>query len=74
MLSSLSRGSPVEKLRWVFSLYDIHGDGYITKEEMVAVVTAIYDLLGESTSPIVEATSAEDHVEKIFKVMKLFSR
>lgn len=69
MLSSLSRGSPVEKLRWIFSLYDMHGDGYITKEEMIFVVTAVYELLGESTLPVVEATSAIDHVEKIFKLM-----
>ena len=69
MLSSLSRGSPIEKLRWIFGLYDIHGDGYITKEEMNFVVTAVYELLGESTLPVVEATSAIDHVDKIFKLM-----
>ncbi|KAF9407006.1 hypothetical protein HW555_012822, partial [Spodoptera exigua] len=46
-LSILSRGTLEEKLRWTFSLYDINGDGCITKEEMTEIVTAIYDLMGK---------------------------
>ena len=68
MLSLLSRGSPVEKLRWIFSLYDMKGDGFITREEMLFVVTSVYELLGDSTLPVVEVTSAEEHVDKIFEV------
>ncbi|KAI8421575.1 hypothetical protein MSG28_009596 [Choristoneura fumiferana] len=53
-LSVLSRGSLEEKLRWTFSLYDINGDGCITKEEMTDIVTAIYDLMGRVSDPLVE--------------------
>ncbi|XP_055709072.1 Kv channel-interacting protein 4-like isoform X2 [Phlebotomus papatasi] len=44
-LSILSRGSLEEKLTWTFALYDINGDGYVTKEEMTDIVTAIYDMV-----------------------------
>jgi hypothetical protein len=73
MLSILSRGSPIEKLSWIFSLYDIKGDGIISKEEMIFVVSSVYELLGESTLPVVEANSAEDHVQRIFEVSHCFS-
>lgn len=70
MLSSLSRGSPVEKLRWIFNLYDIQCDGFITKSEMIMIVSSIYDMLGEQTRPLVEKITAEEHVGKIFNVSR----
>lgn len=33
-----------EKLTWTFALYDINGDGCVTREEMTDIVTAIYDM------------------------------
>lgn len=68
ILSKVSRGSVQEKLQWIFGLYDLNGDGLITKTEMVDVVRSIYEMLGRSTQPIVEDSSAKDHVEKIFHV------
>lgn len=35
-----------EKLHWIFNLYDIDGDGFISKNEMQIIVSAIYDMLG----------------------------
>lgn len=35
---------------WTFSLYDINGDGRITREEMTDIVTAIYELMGKGPS------------------------
>lgn len=58
-----------EKLQWTFSLYDINGDGYITRDEMTDIVTAIYELMGrhpDSTGP--EEEKIKDKVEKIFQV------
>jgi len=46
-LSVLSRGNLHEKLLWTFSLYDTNGDGIVTKDEMLDIVTAIYDLMGK---------------------------
>ncbi|XP_055709078.1 Kv channel-interacting protein 4 isoform X4 [Phlebotomus papatasi] len=70
-LSILSRGSLEEKLRWTFSLYDINGDGFITREEMTDIATAIYDLVGHL--PIdPTATSEEDRIRE--KVDRIFQK
>lgn len=69
ILSKVSRGSVEEKLQWVFGLYDLDGDGLISKTEMVDVVRSIYEMLGRATRPQVEDTSAKDHVEKIFHLI-----
>nr|CAD7442656.1 unnamed protein product [Timema bartmani] len=66
ILSKVSRGSVQEKLQWIFGLYDLNGDGLISKSEMLDVVTSIYDMMGRSTDPVVEENSAKEHVEKIF--------
>lgn len=66
ILSKVSRGSIEEKLQWVFGLYDLNGDGCISKAEMTDVVTSIYEMLGRATIPLVDDSSAKDHVEKIF--------
>ncbi|XP_071040749.1 Kv channel-interacting protein 4-like [Parasteatoda tepidariorum] len=71
MLSILSRGNVPEKLEWVFNLYDINGDGYITKQEMLNIVSAIYDMLGHYTDPAVTEHSAKEHVDKIFHLIDL---
>uniref|UniRef100_A0A3B4V022 Kv channel interacting protein 3b, calsenilin n=2 Tax=Seriola dumerili TaxID=41447 RepID=A0A3B4V022_SERDU len=68
-LSVLLRGSVTEKLRWAFNLYDINKDGYITKEEMLAIMTSIYDMMGRYTSPSVREESPFEHVEKFFQKM-----
>ncbi|XP_075222966.1 A-type potassium channel modulatory protein KCNIP1-like isoform X2 [Lycorma delicatula] len=68
-LSILSRGSLDEKLRWTFSLYDINGDGRITREEMTDIVTAIYDLMGKFTDPSLEEGTVAAKVDRIFQKM-----
>lgn len=67
-LSILSRGSLEEKLRWAFSLYDINGDGCITREEMTDIVTAIYELMGKLAEPSVDDDTIKDKVDRIFEV------
>lgn len=67
-LSILSRGSLDEKLRWAFSLYDINGDGCITKEEMTDIVTAIYELMGKIAEPCVDEETIKEKVDRIFQV------
>ncbi|XP_062339819.1 calsenilin-like isoform X1 [Osmerus eperlanus] len=68
-LSVLLRGSVTEKLRWAFNLYDINKDGYVTKEEMLAIMTSIYDMMGRYTSPSVRDDDPVEHVEKFFQKM-----
>lgn len=45
-LSTLLRGSIYEKLRWTFKLYDINGDGCITRAELGEIVLAVHELIG----------------------------
>lgn len=67
-LSILSRGSLEEKLRWTFSLYDINGDGYITREEMTDIVTAIYELMGRLPDTCPDEEKIKEKVDRVFQV------
>lgn len=67
-LSILSRGSIDEKLRWTFSLYDINGDGYITREEMTDIVTAVYELMGKFADPNLDHEGVREKVDRMFQV------
>ncbi|KAG7166645.1 Kv channel-interacting protein 4-like 1 [Homarus americanus] len=58
--------SPLD-LRYTFILYDINNDGYITKEELIDIVTSVYDLMGDQTTPGIDDGTAIDHVDKVFE-------
>jgi len=45
-LSVMTRGSPDEKLEFAFSMYDLDGNGFITKEEMARIMDSFYKLVG----------------------------
>ncbi|XP_067879299.1 calsenilin-like isoform X1 [Heterodontus francisci] len=68
-LSVLLRGTVNEKLNWAFNLYDINKDGYITKEEMLAIIQSIYDMMGKYTYPILHQDAPFEHMEKFFQKM-----
>ena len=72
-LSVLSRGSLQEKLQWAFCLYDINGDGIITKDEMLDIVSAVYDLMGKFAEPSINEHTARDHVDRVFQVNNYYS-
>ncbi|XP_053346573.1 Kv channel-interacting protein 1 isoform X3 [Clarias gariepinus] len=68
-LSILLRGSTQEKLQWTFNLYDINRDGYINKEEMTDIVSAIYDMMGKYTYPALKIDTPKQHVDAFFQKM-----
>ncbi|XP_022253551.1 calsenilin-like [Limulus polyphemus] len=66
-LSALTRGSTLEKLQWTFNLYDINGDGCISREEMCEIIMAVYSLMGRFAEPSVDEASAREHSERVFQ-------
>ncbi len=43
-LSITAKGSLEEKLDWAFGLYDTNGDGFISRQEMLEIVTVNYNM------------------------------
>ncbi|ESN99299.1 hypothetical protein HELRODRAFT_66963, partial [Helobdella robusta] len=66
-LSLLLRGTMLEKLQWVFSLYDVNRDGVITSEEMQMVVSSVYDIMGKFCSSKIDDTVIKNHVDALFE-------
>jgi len=49
-LSVLTRGTPEEKLTFTFRMYDLNGDGFITRDEILQIVQSFYQLCGPLSS------------------------
>ncbi|KAH9283772.1 Kv channel-interacting protein 4 [Echinococcus granulosus] len=61
-LSRLLHGTREEILNWVFDLYDFDKDGYISRQELTALIRAVHNLLG---APHGSRGSVEDIDEKV---------
>ena len=56
-----------------FSLYDLDNDGYVTREEMVDIVDAIYSMIGDMIDLPEDEDTPEKRVNKIFTQMDTVS-
>nr|XP_022318075.1 neurocalcin-like [Crassostrea virginica] len=67
-LNATLRGSIQQKLQWAFRVYDIHEDGYISKEEMKDIISAIHKVTGNKRGPEGEKTLQQE-IEEVFQRM-----
>ncbi|XP_030637391.1 Kv channel-interacting protein 2 isoform X2 [Chanos chanos] len=68
-LSTILRGTAIDRLTWAFNLYDLNKDGCVTKEEMTDIIRSIYDMMGKYTYPCMEDSAPQEHVENFFQKM-----
>lgn len=69
-LAILSRGSIEGKLKWIFSLYDVDGDGRLTFDDMLKVVSSVYNIIGSHAKPSYDEHVIKEHASEIFQVKK----
>ncbi|XP_054707530.1 Kv channel-interacting protein 4-like [Uloborus diversus] len=70
-LSLMCRGTIQEKLQWAFKLYDINGDGRITKKELMDIVCSVHALMGRRSHSNLEEKALREHVDKTFQKMDI---
>lgn len=70
-LSTLLRGSVYERLRWTFKLYDLNGDGCISRNELSEIVQAIHELMGRRPNQQEDDRKARDQVDRVFRKFDL---
>lgn len=68
-LSITSRGTIEEKLVWCFRLYDLDGDGKVSYNEMLAVISSIYKMIGSMVELNEDEATPKLRTDKIFQLM-----
>ncbi|XP_072001151.1 guanylyl cyclase inhibitory protein-like isoform X2 [Engystomops pustulosus] len=65
-ISMLAHGSPEDKLKWSFRLYDKDRDGAITRSEMLEIMKAVYKMSVTASISKVNPMTAEECTNRIF--------
>ena len=64
------QGRMEQKLRLSFAMYDVNEDGYITRQEMLDIMTAAYKMVGAAMPPLpLDEATPEGRTDKLFRRM-----
>ena len=66
-INIMSGGTPVEKLKWAFKVFDVADNNVIHQDEMTKIVDSIYALSGTSSTNAKEP--AEERAKCVFYLM-----
>ena len=66
-INIMSAGTPEEKLKWAFRVFDVAGNNLIYREEMIKIVRFIYAMSGANFTNVKE--SPEERAESVFSWM-----
>lgn len=61
-LSVASRGRTEEKIKWTFRFYDVDGDGLVSREDLVHVLTAIAEMTVGMVTCDQDISNRVDHI------------
>eukprot|EP00731_Ephydatia_muelleri_P017273 Em0010g371a len=65
-----ANGKLEEKLGWVFNMYDLDGDGYIGKDDLLEILRSIYQMVGTGMLNLpADELTPEDRSAKMFALM-----
>ena len=62
-------GTIDERVKWAFSVYDIDGNGEITRKEMLSILVAIGKMVGNSVQWPSDERTPYARLEKLFKIL-----
>ncbi len=64
-LSTILYGTFDEKIKWLFYFYDLDKDGRISYDEIISMITVMYELMGQHVNPPLDETTIKNHFDLV---------